>query len=111
MEVKINKEIRDYRESIFFGLSTRQFFCSLLAVMIAMGIYFILRGVLGKELLSWLCIVAAMPVAVAGFFKYNGLTFEQYLWAFVKTHFLRAGQRVFRSENVYYNLLKGKDGR
>ena len=28
MEVKINKEIRDYTESVFFGLSPRQFFYS-----------------------------------------------------------------------------------
>lgn len=26
MEVKINREIRDYTESLFFGLSLRQFF-------------------------------------------------------------------------------------
>jgi len=26
MEVKINKEIRDYTENIYFGLSLRQFF-------------------------------------------------------------------------------------
>ena len=32
MEVKVPKEIRNYQESIFFGLSTRQFICSLLAV-------------------------------------------------------------------------------
>ena len=32
------KEIRDYQESIFFGLSTRQFLCSLLAVGVAVGI-------------------------------------------------------------------------
>ena len=32
IEVKIPKEIREYRESIFFGLSARQFTCSLLAL-------------------------------------------------------------------------------
>ena len=32
MEIKIPKEIREYRESIFFGLTTRQFICSLLAL-------------------------------------------------------------------------------
>ena len=31
MEVKINKEIRNYTESMFFGLSLRQFIFSLLA--------------------------------------------------------------------------------
>ena len=28
MEIKINKEIRAYRETLFFGLSVRQFICS-----------------------------------------------------------------------------------
>ncbi len=31
MEVKINREIRDYTESLFFGLSLRQFIFSVLA--------------------------------------------------------------------------------
>ncbi len=31
MEVKINKEIRNYTESMFFGLSLRQFIFSVLA--------------------------------------------------------------------------------
>ena len=31
MEVKINKEIRNYTESMFFGLSMRQFIFSVLA--------------------------------------------------------------------------------
>ena len=31
MEVKINKEIRDYTESVYFGLSLRQFIFSILA--------------------------------------------------------------------------------
>jgi len=42
MEVKINKEIRDYQESMFFGLSLRQFIFSLLAVGIAVLLYFLL---------------------------------------------------------------------
>ena len=30
MEIKINKEILTYQETIFFGLTMRQFFCSAL---------------------------------------------------------------------------------
>jgi hypothetical protein len=29
LEIRINKEIRDYTESIFFGLSLRQFLCAI----------------------------------------------------------------------------------
>lgn len=35
MEVKINKEIRQYKENIFFGLTMRQFVCSALACIVA----------------------------------------------------------------------------
>ena len=35
MEVKINREIRNYTESMFFGLSMRQFIFSVLACGVA----------------------------------------------------------------------------
>ena len=56
MEVKINREIRNYTESMFFGLSLRQFVFSLLAVGVAVGLYFLLRPYLGTETVSWVCI-------------------------------------------------------
>ena len=31
MEIKINKEIRSYKETVYFGLTARQLICSLLA--------------------------------------------------------------------------------
>lgn len=82
MEIKIPKEVRLHKETLFFGLSTRQFFCSVLAV----------------------------GMAVAGFFQYNGLTFEQFVWAFIKSELLCARPRVFRSENIYLRALGEKGG-
>ena len=35
MEVRINKEVRNYQESLFFGLSLRQLLFALLAVAVA----------------------------------------------------------------------------
>ena len=107
-EVKIPKEIRQYKESIFFGLSARQFFCAIFAVGIAAGAYLLLGDVIGKETASWLCIVLAAPAAMAGFFTYNGMTFEQFLWAVIKTEFLFAGDRKYIGENTYYNCFNRK---
>ena len=50
MEIKINREIRDYHESMFMGLSLRQTLCSLLAIGAAVGLYFWLHPFLGTEL-------------------------------------------------------------
>ena len=62
LEVKINKEIRNYTESMFFGLSLRQFIFSALACGVAVGLFFLLRPHFGTETLSWVCILgASMP--------------------------------------------------
>ena len=39
----------------------------------------LLGPTIGKETASWLCIVLASPAAMAGFFSYNGMTFEQFI--------------------------------
>ena len=106
MEVKINREIRDYTESLFFGLSLRQFFFSVLAVVVAIGLYFGLRGHFGLETLSWMCILGAAPCAAMGFIKYHGMTAEQLLWAYLKSEFLMPRRFVFYSTNIYYEALK-----
>ena len=110
MEVKIPKEIRSHKESIFFGLSVRQFVCAVLAVGIAAGIYLGLGGIVGKEAASWLCLLIAAPVAVAGFFHYNGMTLEQFLWAFIKSEILCAGPRGFDSVNLHEELFPDLEG-
>ena len=35
MEVKINREIRNYTEHLFFGLSIRQFICAICGCLVA----------------------------------------------------------------------------
>lgn len=110
IEIKISKEVRKHKETIFFGLSARQFLCAIFAVAIAAGLYLGLGNILGKEVAGWVCILSAAPVAIAGFFSYNDMTLEQFLWAVVKSELLCAGVRLFQSENFYYELLKGKEG-
>lgn len=106
MEVRINKEVRNYQESLFFGLSLRQFLFALLAVAVAVGVYFCLRPVLGNGEIGWVCVLAAFPFALGGFFQYNGMNFEQFLWAFLRSEFLTPKRLTFKSENVYTKLME-----
>lgn len=106
MEIKINKEIRDYKESVFFGLSMRQFIFSLLACGIAVLLYFLLRNHLGLETLSWICILGAIPFAVLGFVRYNGMNAEQFIIAWIKSEILMSRVLLFKPENMYYEGLK-----
>ena len=85
LEVRINKEVRDYQESLFFGLSLRQFLFAPLAVAVAVGVYFGLHTVVGNADVGWLCVLAAFPFAICGFFTYNGMTFERFLIAVIRS--------------------------
>ena len=110
MDVKINKEIRDYTESVYFGLSLRQFIFSILACGMAVVLYFIFRPYFGIETLSWLCILGAAPFAAIGFIKYNGMNAEEFVLAYIRSEWLTPKELVFKPENYYYELLKGRIG-
>lgn len=106
MEVKINKEINNYQESIFFGLSMRQFVFSVLAVAVAVVLYFVLNPYLGTETVSWVCVLGAAPFAAMGFFKYHGMTAEQFVINWVRTELIEPKYFRFQSQSLYYRLME-----
>lgn len=106
MEVKINREIRNYTESIYFGLTLRQFICSLCACIVAVGLYFICSPFLNKEIVSWICILGAIPFAGVGFFKYNGMNLEDFIKSWLKSEILVPKDLKYKVENIYYEMTK-----
>jgi len=106
MEVKINREIRDYTESMFFGLSMRQFFFSLAAIGIAVVLYLTLKPVLGLETVSWLCIIGAAPFAAMGFVKYHGMNAEEFLWVWLRSELIEPRELKFQSSTIYFEVVE-----
>ena len=106
MEIKINREIRDYHESMFMGLSLRQTLCSLLAIGAAVSLYFWLHPILGTELVSWACILGAIPFALLGFVSYHGMSAEKFLWVWFRSEILEPRIFCFKPTNLYYELMK-----
>ena len=106
MEVRINREIQEYTESMFFGLTLRQFIFSVLACAIAVLIYFTFKPVLGLETVSWICIVAAAPFAAIGFLRYNGMTAEKFIAAWIRSEILLPEHLCFGNTNLYYNMFR-----
>ena len=101
MEIKINQEIKEYNETMFFGLSMRQFIFALLACGAAIGIYFGCRDFMGTETLSWVCMLGAVPFAALGFIKYNGMTAEEVFKAWFRSEILMPRKLLFHGENKF----------
>ncbi len=71
----------------------------------AVAVYFGLRNVLGTGEIGWICVLAAFPFALGGFFTYNGMTLERFVLAFIRSEFLYPKKLMFRSENLYAKAL------
>ena len=105
MEVKINKEIREYTEGIFLGLSLRQCFFSFLACVMAVIFYFLFIDHLGMEITSW-CMISAAPFAALGFIRFQGMNAEQIVICAIRSLLIKQHNLIFKPQNLYYEYLK-----
>ena len=107
--MKINKEIQRYQESILFGLSLRQMVFALLAIGVAVGTYFGLKPLIGAAEVGWevgwVCMLAAFPFAMCGFFTYNGMPAERFLLAVIRSEILCPRTLAYHPQNLYAELL------
>jgi len=95
MEIKINKDIQEYKETIAFGLDARQCVFSVLAAACAVLVYLSLYQIINRSIAGWIAIFSAVPAVLFGFFKVNEMTFERFIIAFVKSNFLFPPKRTF----------------
>jgi len=105
-EIKINKEIRDYTESILLGLSLRQTIFSILACVIACGLYFLFKERLGTEVTSWLCMLGAAPFAAFGFIRFQGMYTEDIVKMAISSFSLSTRNLINVPFNLYYEILE-----
>ena len=68
--------------------------------------YFALKPHVGTETVSWMCILGAAPFAAMGFISYNGMTAEQFVWAWLRSELIEPKQIKFEPVNIYYEALK-----
>ena len=78
----------------------------MLAVGVAVGIYFALQPYVGTEEIGWMCILGAAPFAACGFFTYHGMTAEQLAWAWIRSELLEPKRLISEPDDLYYKLLE-----
>lgn len=52
-----------------------------------------------------MCILCAVPFAVIGFLKYNGMTAEKFISAWIKSVILTQNRLTFKPKNLYYEEM------
>lgn len=92
MVIEINKNIDNYKESVVMGLTARQLIYSILSVGIGGGIVLLLYRHIGLTASTYIAIPVVAPIALTGFYSYNGMTFMEMVKR--KLHFAFGNQTL-----------------
>lgn len=108
IEVRVPKEINEYKEKILFGLSIRQLFSFVIALILGFASYYVVSKLFNKEVASYVVILITMPIFAFGFFKKDGFPFEKYIVIIIKQK-LGTSKRVYKT-NLSINDLEREEG-
>lgn len=105
MEIKINKEIRNYYEAVFLGLPLRAVLFSAAGIVLSLIVGFSLRGKAGTETISWVITLIMLPCFLMGYKKINGMYLEKYLAALIRSEFLTPKKLTLGEDNIYRKIV------
>lgn len=101
MVIDINKNIDNYKETVLLGLTAKQLVYSVLSVAVGGGIVLLLYQKVGLTVSAYIAIPAVAPIALSGFYSYNGMGFMEMMK--LKMHF------AFGNRALAYVSTEGED--
>lgn len=101
MVIDINKNIDNYKETVLLGLTAKQLVYSVLSVAVGGGIVLLLYQKAGLTVSAYIAIPAVAPIALSGFYSYNGMGFMEMMK--LKMHF------AFGNRALAYVSTEGED--
>lgn len=99
MIIEINKDIDRYKETVIMGLTARQLIFSVLSVAVGGGIVLFFYPLIGMTPSVYLAIPAVAPVALGGFYSFNGMNFYEYMGRKLKMLFANRPLAYVSTEN------------
>ena len=105
MVIEINKDIDRYQESVALGLSAKQLVFSIASIVVGGGLVLLLYRYIGLTGAAYVAIPCVAPIALGGFYSYNGMGFYEYMGR--KFHFMFGNKALTYS--IQYIYMDGMD--
>ena len=98
--IEINKDIDRYQETVALGLTARQLLFSVASVVVGGGLVLLLYKYIGLTGAAYVAIPCVAPIALGGFYSYNGMNFYEYMGR--KLHY------IFKNRTLTYISTEGE---
>jgi len=102
--VNVPNDLSKIKTKIAFNLTKRQLICFGIAAVIGIPTYLFTRSVIGNMGAMLVMIVLMMPLFLLAMYERDGLPFEKVVRNIVRTKFLWATVRPYKTDNIYAYL-------
>ncbi|MGB4659458.1 MAG: PrgI family protein [Mobilitalea sp.] len=104
MVIEVNKDIDRYQESVVMGLNVKQIIFSIASVVVGGGMVLLLCRYIGLTGAAYVAIPCVAPIALGGFYSYNGMDFYEYMSR--KIHFMIGNKALTYSSTEGEAVIK-----
>lgn len=102
IEIKIPKEITEYKSKFLFGLTVRQFVSLAGALAVCIPLYIWGKNFMPEDLVSWVIMLVGIPLLAFGFFRFHGMNFENFLLLLIRQKFIEPQRRKYIELPVFW---------
>lgn len=108
MEIKINKDIQDYKTTVYGNLTMRELTFSLLGVIGAVALFFLTHKAVGNGLACVICALWAIPCALFGYYEKDHMHLEDRI-AILRQERNTPQVLIFQKKNTIFDAMQAKE--
>lgn len=101
MVIEVNTDIQNYKETVFLGLTAKQLIFSVVSLVAGGGVVLLAYPYTGLTAGAYIAVPVAAPIALSGFYSYNGMGFIEMVK--LKLHF------AFKNRTLLYVSTENAD--
>ena len=102
--VSVPRDLTKVKSKVIFNLTKRQIICFLVAALIGVPSFFLIKSVAEINVAVMGMMVVMMPIFFFAMYEKNGRPLEVYLGHFIEAVFIRPKKRPYRTDNYYAAL-------
>lgn len=106
--VNVPNDLTKVKTKMAFNLTKRQLICFGIAAVAGIPAYLFTRSVIGNTIAMFLMICIMLPCFFFAMYERDGLPFEKVLRNILRSKFLWAQTRPYKTENIYSYLNNHK---
>ena len=100
MDIEINKDLDTYKETVVLGLTARQLIFASISVVIGGSIVLLTYKYIGLTGSAYVAVPVVAPIALNGFYSFQGMTFTEMM--------KRKFKCIFLNKTLTYNSEEGE---